>query len=291
MNNTKDQKKYRAGSLREFWRRYKKNKAAMIGFVIFVVFALCAIFADVIVPYEKCLEQVGAERLQGPSLKHLMGTDNLGRDVFARVIHGSRISLSIGLLTSLLSVLLGGLFGATAGYYGGKIDNVIMRIMDVFAAIPATLLALVIVAVLGGSLVNLLIAITISSVPGKSRLVRSTVLTVTEQDFIEAAKSYGAKDSRIIARYVLPNAMGPIIVNATMSISGMILTAAALSFIGMGIQPPSPEWGAMLSESRTFMRTCGYLLYFPGLAIVLSALSFNLIGDGLRDVLDPKLKN
>ncbi len=263
----------------------------MIGFVIFVVFALCAIFADVIVPYEKCLEQVGAERLQGPSLKHLMGTDNLGRDVFARVIHGSRISLSIGLLTSLLSVLLGGLFGATAGYYGGKIDNVIMRIMDVFAAIPATLLALVIVAVLGGSLVNLLIAITISSVPGKSRLVRSTVLTVTEQDFIEAAKSYGAKDSRIIARYVLPNAMGPIIVNATMSISGMILTAAALSFIGMGIQPPSPEWGAMLSESRTFMRTCGYLLYFPGLAIVLSALSFNLIGDGLRDVLDPKLKN
>ena len=277
--------------VKEIWRRLKKNKSAMVGLTILVIFALLAIFADVIVPYEKAIEQNGAVRLQGPSAEHWFGTDAFGRDTFARILHGSRVSLSIGFATIGISLVIGGFLGAAAGYYGGKIDNLIMRIMDVFMCIPAILLALAIVAALGAGMRNLLIAITIANVPSFVRLIRSVILTVVENDFIEAARSYGAKDMRIIVKYILPNAMGPIIVQATMGIAGMILSAAGLSYMGMGIQPPAPEWGAMLSEARDYMRTSPYLLYFPGFAILISALCFNLLGDGLRDALDPKLKD
>ena len=285
-------KKYKKESQwKEIWRRMRKNRAAMVGLCIFVFIVLVAIFADVIIPYDMGIVNVAKERLQPPSAQHWFGTDGYGRDIFARVVHGSRVSLMIGLSTTVFSLVFGGLLGAAAGYYGGKVDDFIMRACDIVMSIPGILLALAIIAALGASTMNLLIAITISSVPGSVRLVRSTILTVVEQDFIEAARSYGSSDMRIIVKYILPNAVGPIIVNTTMSIAGMILSAAGLSFIGMGIQPPQPEWGAMLSEARQYMTTSPYMLYFPGIAIVLTALSLNLIGDGLRDALDPKLKD
>lgn len=277
--------------LKEIWRRMRKNKAAMVGLVIFLIFVAVALLADVIVPYDMAITQNGAERLLPPSAEHWFGTDTYGRDVFARVIHGSRVSLSIGVVTSLITLVVGGMLGAMAGYYGGAVDNIIMRIMDTFMCIPFMLLALAIVAALGPSMTNLLIAITISNIPSTTRLVRSCILTVVDQDYVEAAKSYCANDLRIIVKYILPNAMGPIIVNTTMGMASMILAAAGLSFIGMGIQPPDPEWGSMLSSARDFMRTSPHLLYIPGIAIVLSVLSINLVGDGLRDALDPKLKD
>ena len=281
----------RNSQLPEIWRRYKKNKAAMVGLVILIFIILIAVFADVIVPYEKCIEQVGAERLQGPSAAHWFGTDDLGRDLFARVIHGSRYSLLIGVSTSLMALAAGAILGASAGYFGGMVDNIICRITDVFMCVPPILLSLAVVAALGSNMKNLIIAITVSCIPGNIRLIRSVVLTVAEQDYVEAARSYGASHARIIFKYVLPNAMGPIIVNTTMAISDMILSAAGLSFIGMGIQPPSPEWGALLSNAQKYMFTSLYLLIFPGFFILLSSLSFNLVGDGLTDALDPKLKD
>ena len=250
-----------------------------------------AVFADLIVPYELGIKVDGSIRLQPPSSEHWFGTDNLGRDVFSRIVHGSRVSLTIGIATTLISVVIGGFLGAAAGYYGGKADNIIMRLVDIFMCIPSILLALAIVAALGPGLRNLLIAITISYVPVFTRMVRAVILNVVDQDFVEAARAYGASDMRIILKYIAPNAMGPIIVQCTMGIAGMILSAASLSYIGMGIQPPEPEWGAMLSDAREFMRTAPYLIYFAGFSILLAALAFNLVGDGLRDALDPKLKD
>lgn len=284
-------KSRRRAQAAEFWRRYKKNKSAVAGLVILCVIVGIAVFADLIVPYAKCVEQVGADRLQWPTASHIFGTDEFGRDLFARVVHGSRYSLFIGVATSLMALAAGAILGASAGYFGGMVDNVICRIIDVFMCVPPILLSLAVVAALGTSMQNLIIAITISCIPGNVRLIRSVVLTVAEQDYVLVARSYGASHARIIFRYVLPNAMGPIIVNTTMAISDMILSAAGLSFIGMGIQPPSPEWGALLSAAQKYIFTSPYLLFFPGIFIVLSSLSFNLVGDGLTDALDPKLKD
>lgn len=277
--------------LLDTWSRLRRNVGAVIGIVILLIFFLGAIFANQICPEELVTTQNAAIRLQGPSAEHIFGTDAYGRDLFARVLYGSRISLTIGLFTAFFSLILGGVLGAAAAYYGGQVDNIIMRIMDIFSAIPGTLLALAIVAALGASMMNLLIAITISSVPGFVRLIRSTVLTVVESDYVEAARACGTRDGRTILRHILPNAIGPIIVQTTNSISGMILQASGLSFIGMGVQPPTPEWGAMISEAREFMRQKPYLMIFPGVCIILAALSFNLIGDGLRDALDPRLRD
>lgn len=276
--------------MKEIWRRFRKSKTAMLGLILLAFVILIAIFADLIVPYSEAVTQ-SSMRLQGPSAEHWFGTDNLGRDVFARVVHGSRYSLWIGVSTSVLSLIIGGLLGAAAGYYGKAIDNVIMRLTDVVMTVPPILLSLAVVAALGANLRNLLIAITVSCVPSMVRMVRSVVLTVVDQDYIEAAKSYGSSDIRVILKYVIPNALGPIIVTTTMNVAAMILSAAGLSFLGMGVQPPSPEWGALLSDARQFMFSAPYLLYFPGVFIVIAALSFNLAGDGLRDALDPKLKN
>lgn len=288
MNNTHSRTREQFA---EFWRRFRKNKSAVAGLFILVLLVGMALFADLIVPYARCVEQVGADRLQGPSAAHFFGTDEFGRDLFARVVHGSRYSLFIGVATSLMALVAGAILGASAGYFGGMVDNVICRIVDVFMCVPPILLSLAVVAALGTSVRNLIVAITISCIPGNVRLIRSVVLTVAEQDYVEVARSYGASNARIIFRYVLPNAMGPIIVNTTMAISDMILSAAGLSFIGMGIQPPSPEWGALLSAAQTYIFTSPYLLVFPGLFIILSSLSFNLVGDGLTDALDPKLKD
>ena len=287
----KPAKSKKNNQMKEIWRRFKKSKTAMLGLVLLVFVLLIAIFADLIVPYSEAVTQNTSMRLHGPSSEHWFGTDNLGRDVFARIVHGSRYSLWIGVSTSVLSLIIGGLLGAAAGYYGKTIDNIIMRVTDVVMTVPPILLSLAVVAALGANLRNLLIAITISCVPSMVRMVRSVVLTVVDQDYIEAAKSYGASDMRAILRYVIPNALGPIIVTTTMNVAAMILSAAGLSFLGMGVQPPSPEWGALLSDARQFMFSAPYLLYFPGVFIVIAALSFNLAGDGLRDALDPKLKN
>lgn len=272
-------------------RRLSRNVSAVIGIVILLIFFFGAIFANQICPEELVTTQDASIRLQEPSAEHIFGTDAYGRDLFARVLYGSRISLTIGLFTAFFSLVIGGILRAAAAYYGGQIDNIIMRVMDIFSAIPGTLLALAIVAALGASMLNLLIAITISSIPGFVRLIRSTVLTVVESDYVEAARACGTRDGRTIMRHILPNAIGPIIVQTTSSISGMILQASGLSFIGMGVQPPTPEWGAMISEAREFMRTEPYLMIFPGVCIILAALAFNLIGDGLRDALDPRLRD
>ena len=277
---------------REIWRRFKKNKAAMLGLGIFSVMVLLAVFADVICDYDtQVIAQDVANRLKAPSPDHWFGTDAYGRDIFARVVHGARISIIIGLAATVGSVCISGILGSIAGYYGGRIDNAIMRVLDTFLAIPGELLAMDIVASLGPSMTNLLIAVTIARIPPFTRVIRSSILTVIDQDYIESAIASGARDSYIIVKHILPNAMGPIIIQATMGVGRMILTAAGMSFIGMGVQPPLPEWGSMLAEGRDFMRYSPYITLFPGLAIILTSLALNLLGDGLRDALDPKLKN
>lgn len=290
MNEKRNRKSKKTNQMKEIWRRFRKSKTAMLGLCL-LIFVLCiAIFADVIIPYENAISQ-SANRLDGPSAAHIFGTDELGRDLFARIVHGSRYSLLIGVSTSVLALVIGGLLGAIAAYYGGWVDNIIMRLTDVVMTVPPILLSLAVVAALGGSLRNLLIAITISCVPSMLRLVRSVVLGVVDEDYIEAARSYGASDMRIILKYVIPNALGPIIVTTTMNVANMILSAAGLSFLSLGVQPPAPEWGALLSDAKTYMFTAPHLLYIPGIFIVIAALSFNLAGDGLRDALDPKLKD
>ena len=277
---------------REIWRRFKKNKAAMLGLGIFSVMVLLAVFADVICDYDtQVIAQDVANRLKAPSPDHWFGTDAYGRDIFARVVHGARISIIIGLAATVGSVCISGILGSIAGYYGGRIDNAIMRVLDTFLAIPGELLAMAIVASLGPSMTNLLIAVTIARIPPFTRVIRSSILPVIDQDYIESAIASGARDSYIIVKHILPNAMGPIIIQATMGVGRMILTAAGMSFIGMGVQPPLPEWGSMLAERRDFMRYSPYITLFPGLAIILTSLALNLLGDGLRDALDPKLKN
>ena len=276
----------------EIWKRFKKNKAAMLGLAIFSVMVILAVFADVICDYDtQVIAQNVANRLKPPSAAHWFGTDAYGRDIFARVVHGARISIVIGLAATVGSVCISGILGSIAGYYGGRVDNVIMRVLDTFLAIPGELLAMAIVASLGPSMTNLLIAVTIARIPPFTRVIRSSILTVIDQDYIEAAIASGARDSYIIVKHILPNAMGPIIIQATMGVGRMILTAAGMSFIGMGVQPPLPEWGSMLAEGRDFMRYSPYITLFPGLAIILTSLAVNLLGDGLRDALDPKLKN
>lgn len=290
MNRRVKQKKQLSGAA-EVWRRFKKSPTAMVGLVIVSVILFCAVFADLIVPYEAGIKQVLEDRLQGPSIAHPFGTDDLGRDLFARVIHGSRSSLALGICTTLVAALIGGFLGGLAAYYGNRVDSVIMRFMDVLNCIPSTLMSLSIVAALGPGVRNLIIAITVSRVPTFVRVIRSAVLNIVNQEYIEAAKAGGVRDLRNILRHVYPNAMSPIIVQCTMSISQLILQAAGLSFLGMGVQPPAPEWGSLLNSAREFMRTAPHLMIFPGIAIILAAMAFNLIGDGLRDALDPRMKS
>lgn len=291
MENKVVKKSKKNSQAKEIWRRFRKSKTAMLGLVLLIFVVGIAIFADLIVPYDKAVLQDIPNRLQAPSAAHWFGTDEVGRDLFARIIHGSRYSLAIGIITTIVSMIIGGLLGAVAAYYGGWVDNVIMRLTDVVMTVPPILLSLAVVAALGANLRNLLIAITVSCVPSIIRMVRSVVLGVVEEDYIEAARSYGASDMRIILKYVIPNALGPIIVTATMNVATMILSASGLSFLGMGVQPPAPEWGALLSDAETYMFSAPHLLYIPGMFIVIAALSFNLAGDGLRDALDPKLKD
>lgn len=274
------------------WQSFRKNKLAIFGLLLLLVMTAGTLGADLFFDYERdALRQNIKERLQGPSATHLLGTDQMGRDLLARIVYGGRISLFSGVLIVAMSLVVGSVIGSAAGYYGGKIDNFIMRCMDVLLAIPSQLLAISIVAALGPSLFNLLIASTVSQIPRFSRIIRSSIITEKEMDYIEAARACGTPDARIIVRHILPNAVGPIIVQGTLSTGMIILTLAALSFIGLGVQPPTPEWGSMLANARDQMRYYPYLAIYPGLAIILAVMSLNLIGDGLRDALDPRLRN
>lgn len=274
------------------WHRFRKNKLAVFGLIVFVIMLLAAIFANLIVDYEKdVVSQNMSIRYSPPSREHIFGTDNFGRDLFARIIFGARISLFVGVITISISLVLGAVIGASAGYFGGKTDEVLMRIMDVFLAIPQMLMAISIVAALGTGMFNLLIALSIAQIPRFARIVRSSILTVKGQEFIEAAKACGTRDSRIIAKHILPNAIGPIIVQATLNVASTILVISALSFVGLGIQPPTPEWGSMMADAKNQLRYYPYLVVIPGIFIGLTVMSLNLMGDGLRDALDPRLKN
>jgi len=274
------------------WHRLSRNKLAMVGLLLMTIIIGLALCADLIADYNQAVVGMNImERLQPPSAKHWFGTDGYGRDVFARVVHGSRLSLSLSIVSMAVAVAVGSLIGAISGYYGGKIDDVLMRLMDMLLAIPPMLMSISIVAALGRSMVNLMLALALAYMPVFARVIRSSILSVKGQEFVEAAKACGTSDARIIMRHIVPNAVGPIIVQATLAMGSAILTISSLSFMGMGIQPPQPEWGTMLYEGRDLIRTSPYLVVFPGLAIAVSVLSLNLLGDGLRDALDPRLKN
>lgn len=274
------------------WHRLKKNRMAVLGLIILGIIVFFMIFADVFFDYETLVvQQNTAIRLQPPSAEHLLGTDEVGRDILARIVHGARVSLPVAFATILVAALAGGLLGALAGYGSRTMDNVIMRIMDVFLAIPSILLSIALVSALGPSMTNMMLAISISNIPPFARIVRSAVMTIRNEEYIEAARAIGADDVRIITRHILPNCLAPIIVQATLSVAGSILAIASLSFIGLGIQPPTPEWGYMLSSGRQYIRAAWWVCAFPGIAIMLTILALNLLGDGLRDALDPKLKN
>ena len=291
-NSLEIHKKYKKKSrLLDVWERFSVNKLAVFGLILFCIILFSAIFADLIFPYSEALKQDIANRLQPPSSEHWLGTDCYGRDIFIRIIHGGKYSLLMGSFAVLIGLFVGSFIGAAAGYYGKLFDSIVMRITDTIQCIPFMLLAMAIVAALGTGLINVLIALTISFIPYFIRVIRSAVLTVAGQDFIEAARACGTPDRAIIFKHILPNAVGPIIVQGATGVGAMILWAASLSYIGMGIQPPVPEWGSMLSESKQYMVNNPYTVIFPGLAIVLTVLALNLMGDGLRDALDPRLKD
>lgn len=281
----------KSNQFKETFQRLCENKAALAGMVFLILLISVSICADFLFNYqETCVQQNIMERLQWPSWEHPFGTDEFGRDLLARVVHGSRISLSIGFTAVAFGLLVGGFLGTIAGYFGGWIDNIIMRACDVFLAVPMMLMAIVIVAALGASIINLVISLAIASVPTFARLVRSAVLTVRDMEYIEAAKAIGVKTPRTIVHYILLNCLGPIIVQTTLRIAATISNTAALSFLGLGVKAPQPEWGALLSSGREFIRDSGYLAFIPGLCIMLTILALNLLGDGLRDALDPRLK-
>ncbi|ASA26044.1 ABC transporter permease [Paenibacillus donghaensis] len=272
------------------WKAFRKNKTAMLGLCIIVFFILIALLAPLIAPYGY-KEQVLVDRLKAPSAAHWFGTDDLGRDLFTRVLYGARISLWVGFFSVIGSIITGTFLGVLAGYYGKWLDMLISRVFDILLAFPSILLAIAIVAILGPSLQNALYAIAIVNIPTYGRLVRAKVLSLKSEEYITAARAIGMKNSRILLTHILPNSLTPIIVQGTLGIATAIIEAAALGFLGLGAQPPDPEWGKMLSDSRQFIQKAPWTVIFPGLSIMLTVLGFNLMGDGMRDVLDPRMKN
>ena len=275
----------------QVWVRFRKNKSAILGMVIFILLVIIALISPMIYDYNTdIVTQNLRNRLQPPTSEHPLGTDAFGRDVFARIAYGARVSLLIGFIVVGASLVIGGFIGAIAGYFGGILDNVLMRIMDVFLAIPQILLAIAVVAALGPGITNLIIALTISMIPAYARLLRSLILPLKDAEYVEAAKASGTNTWKIIFGHLLPNAMGPLIVNSTLAVGKTIVSAAGMSFLGLGISPPNPEWGAMLSEGKEYIRYAPNLVLYPGMAIMLAVLSLILLGDGLNDALDPRLK-
>ena len=272
------------------WRRMRYGITSRIGMVIVSIVLLVAIVTPIVDPYNPKIDSDLENSRQPPSWEHIMGTDNLGRDIFRRILHGARLSVSVGVVAVLISGIGGTFLGLVSGYFGGTTDMVIMRFMDILMAFPGMLLAIAIVAARGTGLFNTIIALSVVGVSGYARLVRSMVLSLREREYVDAARMVGVRDPRIIFRHILPNSLAPIIISATMGIGGRILTAAALSFLGLGAQPPTPEWGVMISDGRPFLRTMPHMVFFPGMAIMFTVLGFSLLGDGLRDALDPQMR-
>lgn len=273
------------------WFRFQKNKLALISLVILGAIVLAALFANVLIDPELVTTTNSSLRLQTPSAEHWFGTDLYGRDVLARIVYGARVSLTVSVTAVFGALIVGGLLGAVAAYFGGHVENIIMRIMDIFMAIPSLVMAIAVVAALGASTVNLVVALIVARAPQFARVVRSAILPIRDLEYVEAATACGTSHRRIILRHILPNVLGPIIVQTTLQMGHCIIQIAGLSFVGLGIQPPTPEWGSMLSEAREYMRRYSFLVVPPGLAIMITVFCFNRIGDGLRDALDPKLKN
>ena len=270
-------------------KRLAKNRLAMAGLCITLLLFLLALLSPVIMPY--AYDELNMiERFAKPSLRHLCGADEMGRDIFSRLLYGARWSLALGFLATIISTAIGMVIGSIVGYFGGTVDTVVMRFIDILQAIPGILLAIAISACLGSGFVNTIIALSIGGIPMTVRLLRGSIMGVRKMEYLEAAQTINCSVSRLIARHILPNSISPIIVSVTMGIGNIILMAASLSYIGLGVQPPTPEWGAMLSAGRTYMRDYPHMVLFPGIAIALVVLSLNMLGDGLRDAMDPKLK-
>lgn len=276
--------------IKQMWDALKKNKAALFGLFVIVFLIIIAIIGPFITPYNPN-EQIMADVNQTPSSAHWFGTDNLGRDIFSRVIVGTRVSLLVGCAAVGFSLIIGTIFGSIAGYFGGKTDAVIMRIMDIMLSVPSILLAITLMAALGKGLDKAIIAIGVVSIPEYARIVRSSILSTKENDYVAAARVIGNSNGRIIFHHILPNIVSSIVVRATLGISTAILDTAALGFLGLGVQPPTAEWGDMLGRVRSMVLVYPHMLIFPGLAITLAVLAFNLFGDGLRDALDPKSRS
>ncbi len=269
--------------------RLRRNRLAILGLIVMVLMILLAVFAPWITPYDYAAQDL-MNSFEPPNWKHPFGTDDFGRDILSRIIYGSRVSLQVGVFAVLLAMLSGGILGAVSGYYGGRIDGFIMRCMDILLSIPQIVLAIAIAAALGPGLLNLTIAVGVAALPTFARVVRGAVLSIVGQEYIEAARCMGASDAWIIVKHILPNCSAPIIVQASIRVAQAILAAAALSFLGLGIVPPTPEWGGMLSEARGYVRDYAYMTIFPGLAIMITIMALNFLGDGLRDSMDPKMK-
>jgi len=285
-----DMKRLRAESpWRIALRMLVKNKAAMAGLGILIALGLMAVLASQISPYDPDEVDI-LYQLQGPSREHILGTDLYGRDILSRIFWGGRVTLVVGLISVGIAATFGIVLGLISGYYGGVADAAIMRFIDILLSFPRILLALTIVGMLGPGLLNVMLAVGIASITGYARLVRGTVLSAKEQTYVEAAKVVGCQDIKILFRHLLPNVIGPVIVLATLDVASAILAASSLSFLGLGVQPPTAEWGYMLNEGRNYLRSAPWITFFPGIAIMISVLSINMLGDGLRDALDPKLK-
>jgi len=273
---------------RRLWRRFTKNRAALIGLGLVIIEVILAVFAPLVAPYDPVKMDLRSAR-QPPSSEHLLGADELGRDVLSRIIYGCRISLTLGLVSVGIGLSFGMLLGSPSGYFGGRFDIVVMRFIDVLMSFPTILLAILVVTVVGPGLYNAMLAVGVAQIPLYARLIRGLILTLKEKEFVDAARALGVGNTRIISRHILPNCLSPLLVQVTLNIASAILSAAALGFLGLGAQPPTPEWGAMLSKGRMYMRVAPHITIFPGLAIMLTVLAFNLMGDGLRDAMDPRM--
>ncbi len=276
--------------MKDIWKRFRNNKLAMVGLVIVLIVVLSAVFASVLTPYDPSAQNF-SDRLLFPSLAHPFGTDNYGRDLLTRVLFGGRISLLVSLVGLFISVGIGSILGATAGYFGGWYETFIMRLMDIIMAIPPTLMAISVSALLGTGVLNTAIAVSVGGIAPSARMLRATVLSIRDQEYVEAARARGSGNLRIIFRQILPNTLSPIIVDSTLRIGTNIMMISGLSFIGLGVQPPTPEWGSILNTGREFITTFWPMITFPGIMIMLTMFGFNVVGDGLRDALDPKLKH
>jgi peptide/nickel transport system permease protein len=281
--------KPRGSGFPAFWRRFKSNRGAVIGAAVLIVYVAVAVIAPWIAPYDP--EQGSlAERIQPPSFQHWLGTDELGRDVLSRVLYGARIALYIQVVSIFLALAAGVPLGALSGFYGGIVDRLIMGLMDILMAFPSIFLALIVIAIIGPGVTNVIFAAAVYSVPQFALITRASFLSIREMEFVEAARAAGEKDWALIALYLLPNSFAPLIVQTTLRFATILLTVAGLSYLGLGVQPPTPDWGAMLSMGRIYILSAPHVATFPGLAIMFAVLGFNLLGDGLRDALDPRLK-